>query len=371
MAELLVTDIDFQPPVPGYQGTGSQPASLSVVGWTVVNTATSGTASKPYQGPKPLPTGPSDRLEFTGKDLAYDGFDKARGTIETVTFKLYGSVGYLEQFKIKGLTASYQELVDNNLDIMPVLLKGNDRVSGNKHDNVLYGFDGNDIVNGAAGSDELNGGKGNDNLVGGAGADRLDGGSGTDTASYQLYGAHGIELTSSKGVVASLYTGKGTGGDAKGDTYVSVENLSGTKFKDTLTGNNGANILTGLAGDDWLNGGKGNDQLGGGSGDDTLRGGNGNDHVFADDGNDSIWLGQGKDVFHFASNDGVDTVFDFDVKHDKLDLTEVFRFDINADNFATFLKDTDDGAAVSFSNGDQVVLVGVEVADLSAGNFLF
>ena len=69
----------------------------------------------------------------------------------------------------------------------------------------------------------------------------VDGGAGTDTASYAV---------SNAGVSVSLMTGLGSGGDAQGDTLVSIENLTGSALDDTLEGNGGANVLTGGAGAD-------------------------------------------------------------------------------------------------------------------------
>jgi Ca2+-binding RTX toxin-like protein len=99
-------------------------------------------------------------------------------------------------------------------------------------------------------ADTLTGNAGANVLEGGAGADTLDGGGGIDTASY----AH-----SNAGVRVSLATGTGAGGDAQGDTLISIENLTGSSFADVLTGNTGANILDGGAGADTLAGGAGND----------------------------------------------------------------------------------------------------------------
>ena len=55
------------------------------------------------------------------------------------------------------------------------------------------------------------------------------------------------------------------------DTLVSIENLIGSKFNDTLTGNGGTNVLNGAAGNDTLHGGLGlaADVLNGGVGIDT------------------------------------------------------------------------------------------------------
>ena len=124
--------------------------------------------------------------------------------------------------------------------------------------------------------DTLNGMGGNDRLDGGAGADTLIGGAGTDTADYRH---------ASAGVVANLATG-GTGGEADGDTYTSIERLLGSDFADSLTGDNTANVLTGGAGDDTLSGGGGRDVLRGGAGADSFvfntATGSGNVGVIAD-----------------------------------------------------------------------------------------
>ncbi|KQV42695.1 hypothetical protein ASC86_18705 [Rhizobium sp. Root1212] len=112
---------------------------------------------------------------------------------------------------------------------------------------------GNALANTLTGNSGLNtlfGGAGNDALIGGAGADKLDGGANIDTASY---------AGASAGVVASLANAAANTGDAKGDSYISIENLTGTSHKDTLAGNNGANVLVGGIGADQLTGGAGAD----------------------------------------------------------------------------------------------------------------
>ncbi len=114
-----------------------------------------------------------------------------------------------------------------------------------------------DTLTGNAGANVLDGGTGNDTLIGGAGADTLIGGAGTDTASY---------ATAAAGVVASLAAPSDNTGDAAGDTYITIENLTGSGFADVLTGDAGANALNGGAGDDLLIGGAGADALTGGAG---------------------------------------------------------------------------------------------------------
>ena len=136
---------------------------------------------------------------------------------------------------------------------------------GGTNDNVHNYF------SGTSGSDHLEGRSGNDLLDGRAGADVLDGGVGSDEAQY---------FYSNAAVTVNLETNTGTGGHAQGDTFVSIENLLGSRFDDNLTGDAVGNRIAGGQGADTLNGGGGNDDLRGNDGADVINGG---------DGNDSIW----------------------------------------------------------------------------------
>ena len=118
---------------------------------------------------------------------------------------------------------------------------GDDNVTGNIADNVLEGRDGDDT---------LMGGHGNDTLIGGPGADALGGDAGLDTASY---------AGSSTAVTVNLSDGTATGGDAEGDSFTSIENLTGSAFDDTLIGDSSDNVLEGGDGADTLDGGAGAD----------------------------------------------------------------------------------------------------------------
>ncbi|OJF90007.1 hypothetical protein AX760_08750 [Pararhizobium antarcticum] len=138
---------------------------------------------------------------------------------------------------------------------------GNDSLRGNQLANSLSGNDGNDTLNGDKGNDKLYGGAGNDTLIGGSGADTLSGGTGTDTASY---------ATATKGVVANLAAPQQNTNDAAGDTYSSIENLTGSDFSDRLYGNSGNNVISAGKGNDLLVGGAGADRFSGGTGTDTV-----------------------------------------------------------------------------------------------------
>jgi Ca2+-binding RTX toxin-like protein len=167
----------------------------------------------------------------------------------------------------------------------------NDALDGSAGANTLAGQGGNDVISGHAGDDKLSGNDGNDVLSGGLGADYLSGGAGSDTASYaQAAAAVKVDLTD-----PSLNTG-----EARGDTFNSIENLEGSAFNDTLDGNAGANILTGLGGIDVLRGAAGNDTLLGGDGDDKLGGGDGNDVLAGGTGADYLNGGLGADTTSYA-----------------------------------------------------------------------
>ncbi|MFG6448763.1 PA14 domain-containing protein [Roseateles sp. BYS180W] len=125
---------------------------------------------------------------------------------------------------------------------------------------AVIGGEGNDKITGDRLENMLDGRGGNDTLDGGAGADTLRGGAGNDTVTY---------VASAEGVRVSLETGKGLGGDAEGDRLQDVENLVGSRLADELTGDAKANQLSGGMGDDWLEGGAGADTLIGGEGHDT------------------------------------------------------------------------------------------------------
>jgi Ca2+-binding RTX toxin-like protein len=120
-------------------------------------------------------------------------------------------------------------------------LDGDDKLIGGAFGDSLYGGIGMDI---------LDGGAGNDSLYGGAGADQLIGGAGNDTANY---------AASASGVSVSLVTGRGSGGDAHGDSLTGIEGLIGSAYADHLVGDGADNRLRGGAGADFLDGGAGVD----------------------------------------------------------------------------------------------------------------
>jgi Ca2+-binding RTX toxin-like protein len=220
---------------------------------------------------------------------------------------------------------------------------GDDRLSGDGNANRLEGGLGNDMLEGGAGADTLVGGAGdsdtasyagagagtgvfaslghstfntgdalgdlylgdilnllgsasNDTLEGTSGANDFTGGGGVDTVTYQ---------NSAGGVSAALDSG-GTAGDASGDRYFDIANLTGSSHNDSLTGDAMGNVLSGGNGNDTLTGGLGNDSLDGGDGNDVIDASAGNDAVIGDIGNDLIQVALDQLPASVAGQGGLD-----------------------------------------------------------------
>lgn len=158
----------------------------------------------------------------------------------------------------------------------------------------LNGSGGADLLQGFGGNDSLAGGLGNDTLEGGTGADSLNGGDGIDTVTF---------ANAATGVTLNLATG-GTGGEAAGDSYTGIENVTGSNWADDITGDGTANAINSGAGADTVRGGNGNDTINGGGGGDALFGDDGDD-LFVVTGNQkfaSIDGGTGNDVIVAGAN---------------------------------------------------------------------
>ena len=127
---------------------------------------------------------------------------------------------------------------------------GSDRLEGSDEDDRLIGNGGADFILGYGGDDQIFGGDapdtlegraGDDILAGGAGNNFLSGGDGRDVASYATalpVGAEGaLSATVFTGVSARLSSSEGSAvRDGQRDTLISIEDLHGSIFNDTLVG---------------------------------------------------------------------------------------------------------------------------------------
>ena len=203
--------------------------------------------------------------------------------------------------------------------------------------NRIDGGDGDDILRGRNGNDILNGGMGDDTLEGGANADQLNGGGGVDTAAYQL---------SSIGVTADLIVTANNTGDAAGDTYSQIQNLTGSIKADTLRGTFSANVL---------NGSGGNDVLQGRGGGDTYTGGADNDR------------------FVFQNGFGLETITDFNEFNplETIDLSMVTEIVSFADLQANHLFQAGAHVEIIDGLGGVITVLNAQVSDMDAGDFNF
>lgn len=228
---------------------------------------------------------PQNYVQFTGSKLAVRSeageiVDITAGTVAGMKLVVNG----ITAMSVTGASMSAAKLGDaifsgNDGQFLSLLLAGADTVNGTRYNDVLLGLDGNDVLNGKDGDDVL---------IGGTGADKLIGGNGHDLVAYVLATA---------GVRASLADASVNVGDAKGDTYSSIEGIIGSDYGDSLYGNAASNVLVGGAGGDFLDGGGGDDVLMGGSGDDVMAGSAGADKFLGETGRDyASYVGSAKGI---------------------------------------------------------------------------
>lgn len=214
---------------------------------------------------------------------------------------------------------------------------GNDldnELTGNSANNTLIGGIGNDTLVGGLGTDTLNGGVGNDRYVysGAFGTDTIIDGGGSDR--IVINGAAVFESSARSGndLIVNLSTGTiriddhfadGTIESLQvgGKTFVLANGLIGGDLPGIISGSNDSETMDGKGGDDILYGNNGNDTLLGGLGNDQLDGGNGRDILDGGAGDDILSGGRGGDTFVFRPGFGHDTIADFSIFEDRLDIS--------------------------------------------------
>ncbi|WP_461208927.1 hypothetical protein [Desulfocurvus sp. DL9XJH121] len=184
-------------------------------------------------------------------------------------------------------------------------------------DTLFSTVGGNDTMVGGDGDDEFLSGKGNDLIIG----DFLESSGYENTVIYDRPWDISGHTWGPTGVTVDLYAGTGDNflsnyyayGGAYGtatdewgdtDTLVGIQNVVGSYYKDSISGNDEDNELEGLEGDDTLTGNLGADLISGGEGDDSMFGDDaasaetsgGNDTISGGEGNDTIDGGYGDDM---------------------------------------------------------------------------
>jgi c-di-GMP-related signal transduction protein len=245
---------------------------------------------------------------------------------------------------------------------------GNDTMSGLDNNDTLIGGGGDDSLVGGSDDDVLNGDAGNDTLIGGAGDDFLDGGEDlgdADTADYRNAGGVTVSLSENFAF---------PDGDGGQDTLAGIENVQGSDFGDSITGDGFKNVLLGFLGDDflagggdddWLVGAEGSDTLVGGAGADTLTGSSGSDLLDYDDIADA---GDTSTDFEIGAGNDAINIADLLVGYsgDGSDLDDLGFVELAGDDGATTIRvDADGSAGGGAVFVDLVLLDGVDVNSIS------
>lgn len=256
---------------------------------------------------------------------------------------------------------------------------GNDVLDGGAGDDRIFADAGDDVIREASGINELFGGAGNDVITGGVDRDRIEGGTGNDTlvgnsGNDSLAGGDGIDDLRGGDGADRLSGGRdddfidgGAGNDViTGET--GNDTISGGSGIDIIFGGDGNDIIDGEEDRDVIDGGVGDDIILGSGGSDTLRGASGTDRLNGGTGNDDLTGGTGNDTFQFENGFGVDTITDFTIGSDILDLRDVngaTQANLNISQSGADALITIDGLT-----GTSIRLLNVDATELSASDFL-
>ncbi|WP_310475379.1 choice-of-anchor I family protein [Sandarakinorhabdus sp.] len=237
-------------------------------------------------------------------------------------------------FNVADTSQALDTRIQNQAARLDTVLQGDYLTLGTNAAETLNGTAGAETIKALAGNDTLNGNGDNDVLNGGLGADRLNGGDGVDTATY---------VNAAGAVAASLATRMGTFGEASGDRFSGIENLTGSGFSDVLSGSSGANVIRGGAGNDTINGKGGADQLFGDAGEDnflfvgtqintSIDGGDGFDTIYATAANAKIVWGAYTNIESVDADEFANVTITGTAGADLIDLSSIELMGITAIN---------------------------------------
>ena len=200
--------------------------------------------------------------------------------------------------------------------------------------------------------------------------------SGSDLSTY------GVAERNEDGTDRNAIIGNTISHTSKGATLVYGDGsyVSATVPMTTVQGTAGNDTLSGSAASEIFYGGAGNDTINGGAGDDILVGGAGIDKLTGGTGADTFRFAAQSDSYRNATASFDDTILDFDVTQDKIDLAGLgftglgngrggtLQVSYSASNDRTYIKDYDADAS---GNRFELILSGNLANTLTASNFIF
>lgn len=363
------------------------------------------TLTNPYSGEVVIVQGNEFNINFA----SYDG----AGGYDVLSMSGDGDALFIEDLTNGSQTIQNVEQINASLGNDVIILAssiytiggvtvlgslGDDILWGNNGDDTLNGSNGNDHLVGGGGNDTLSGGNNDDYLNGGLGSDSLSGGAGNDT--YQ-YSADDVWAEGS-GIIedGSIFFGEGdlpaeytlivslAGKNRTFDGYndgPGLNRLFMTGESDALVLDDGAVNLAHkpLSGIQEIHAGGGDDVIDlknpintydtdvtiyGEAGDDWIRCTDENNIISGGAGFDTLYSGGGNDVFLIEVGADTDTVMDFNLGADKINVSAF----ANAFSFARLSIGTNSGnAVINLDGGVQVILSGITPASLNVGHFIF
>jgi Ca2+-binding RTX toxin-like protein len=312
----------------------------------------------------------------SGKDriVAYGG----KVDIGMTAFGPGNSVEIVDVSAVTGAARIVGDWQNNRLDFSTTTFVGKLAIDGGGGQDSIIGSAGDDSIDGGSWGDQtLSGGNGNDVLHGGTGTDQLAGGAGDDTFRVSGHLGSGFEGYdrydggSGKDRIVA-YGGKVDIGMAAFGPGNSVEivDVSAVTGAARIVGDWQNNRLdfsaTTFVGKLTIDSGDGQDVVIGSSGGDVLFGGTGADILDGRGGNDKLAGGSGADTFVFGVAWGHDVVSDFRDGTDRLNFHDTGVAGLQDLSLAA----VGSNALIAW-HGNEVLLIGVRVADLGPADFIF
>lgn len=243
-------------------------------------------------------------------------------------------------------------------------LDGNDIIAGGGDNDTIWGGAGLDTLNGNNGNDFINGGTEKDKLFGNGGDDELRGSAGDDTLSGnagadELYGGGGkdILLIDDDDTVIDGGSGYDRVIVTNASSNITLD-LAATNIEQ-VWGNNTAETFDASAMSSFA-------KIFGGGGADTIIGGAAGDRIYGEAGDDIMTGNGGNDRYFFDAAWGQDTVTDFAIGNDRLDVSAA-----GITLISELTISDDSGDALIVFGSESIRLTGIDHLQVTDANFVF